>query len=81
MFIKLCKDGRNRIVDPNDVVLINELTRDGYKLVCDEAGKPKVCDMTNYKNKEAVEDKDTAAALAKLSVPTKPPVTNPPEVK
>lgn len=81
MFIKLCKNGRNRIVDTNNTSLINELTNDGYKLVCDEAGKPKVIDMTKYVNKETVEDKDTAAALAKLSVSTKPPVTNPPEVK
>lgn len=75
MYIKLCKNGCNRIVDPNNTLLINQLVNSGYKVVCDETGKPKKFDMTKYANKAKVEDTETAAALAKLNTDDKKPET------
>lgn len=60
MFIKLTKDGRNRIVSENDQYTINGLLKDGYTVVCDEAGVVEKYNMYRVKSEVVVEsDKHT----------------------
>lgn len=55
MFIKLTKNGRNRIVSENDQFTINGLLKDGYTVVCDEAGVAEKYNMYRVKSEIVVE--------------------------
>lgn len=56
MFIKLTKDGRNRVVSENDQYTINGLLKDGYTVVCDEDGEPEKYSMYRVRGNAVVEN-------------------------
>lgn len=55
MYIKLYKSGRNRIVSENDSYTLNQLSKEGYTVVCDDTGKPEKYSMYGVKVETVVE--------------------------